>query len=329
MAVSQADYEKAMAKSYASTRTSARGDRGYTGISNNQARGSGTPSSTSRSGGGLNFGSGLLSSLGGAYAARQMRKNAEENRRWQAEQNTLAYERSLPWSSYGPAGNVEFDPETKKIMQTLAPEFQDLMGQWLGVAGMAQQEMLSMMGDPYKMEREQFKRFEDFNRDAYAQSRAQGQEAAIARGMQGTESYYDQMAIEDAIGKDRMRGQLAAMGTGMDYRKMVGEEALGFGAGAQNVAGMLRPDINYGIGAGQGSEVAANMLGLSGAGTDLTDTQNAYYSGMLGQGSKYGASTYGASAAGTTPQGAAGNTSGQGGFWSMLGNVSSALFPNN
>jgi len=27
---------------------------------------------------------------------------------------------------------------------------------------------------------------------------------------------------------------------------------------------------------------------MSGAGTDLTDTQNAYYSGMLGQASKYG-----------------------------------------
>ena len=276
----------------------------------------------------INFGRGLLSSLGGAYAARQMAKNAEANRKWQTEQNTIAYERSLPWSSYGPAGDVEFDPETKKIMQTLAPEFQGLMDDWLGVAGMAQQEMLSMMGDPYAMEQQQFKRFEDLNRDAYARSRMQGQEAALARGMQGTESYYDQMAIEDAIGQDRLRGQLASMQTGMDYRKMVGEEAIGFGAGAQNVAGMLRPDVNYGIGAGQGSEVAANMLGMSGAGTDLTDTQNAYYSGMLGQASKYGggASTTGGSG-GYTPQGAAGATGG--GFWSMLGNIGSALFPNN
>ena len=250
-----------------------------------------SPVSTGGGGTKFNLGGGLLSSLGGAYAARQMRKNAEENRRWQEEQNTIAYERSLPWSSYGPAGDVEFDPETKKIMQTLAPEFQDLMGQWLGVAGMAQQEMLSMMGDPYKMEREQFKRFEDFNRDAYAQSRAQGQEAAIARGMQGTESYYDQMAIEDAIGKDRMRGQLAAMGTGMDYRNMLRAEALGFGEGAGNIPGLLTNMTTSGIQSGQGSNVATNMLGVQAGGENLADTESAFWSSMLDQGAKYNSQT--------------------------------------
>jgi hypothetical protein len=280
-----------------------------------------TKMSTDTTGVKFNLGGGLLSSLGGAYAARQMRKNAEAGRRWQTEQNTIAYERSLPWSSYGPAGNVEFDPETKNIMQTLAPEFQDLMSGWLGVSGMAQEEMLRIGGDPYAMEQQQFKRFEDLNKDAYARSRMQGQEAAIAQGRTGTQGYYDQMAIEDSINQSRLGGQMQAMGTGMDYRRMVGEEALGFGRGGMDVAGMLRPDVNYGIGAGQGSEVAANMLGMSGAGTDLTDTQNAYYSGMLGQGSKYGTS------GGTTPQGAAGATGG--GFWSMLGNIGSALFPNN
>ena len=61
---------------------------------------------------------------------------------------------------------------------------------------------------------------------------------------------------------------------------------------------------------------------MAGAGTDLMDTQNAYYSGMLGQGSKYGASTTGGSG-GTTPQGAAGNTGG--GFFSMLSNLGSYL----
>jgi hypothetical protein len=269
----------------------------------------------------FNWGGGLLSSLGGAYAARQMRKNAEAGRRWQTEQNTIAYERSLPWSSYGPAGDVEFDPETKKIMQTLAPEFQDLMSGWLGVSGMAQEEMLRIGGDPYKMEREQFDRFERLNAPAYAQQRWTQKEQALAQGMQGTQSYYDQLATEDAINQSRLGGQMQAMGTGMDYRQMLMAEALGFGRGGMDVAGMLDRDEELGIGAGQGSEVAANMLGMSASGIDLTDTQNAYYSGMLGQGSKYGTS------GGTTPQGAAGNTGG--GFFSMLSNLGSALFPNN
>jgi hypothetical protein len=280
-----------------------------------------TKMSTDTTGTKINLGGGLLSSLGGAYAARQMRKNAEAGRRWQTEQNTIAYERSLPWSSYGPAGNVEFDSDTKEIMKTLAPEFQDLMGQWLGVSGMAQEEMLGMMGDPYKMEREQFDRFERLNAPAYAQQRWTQKEQALAQGMQGTQSYYDQLATEDAINQSRLGGQMQAMGTGMDYRQMLMAEALGFGRGGMDVAGMLDRDEELGIGAGQGSEVAANMLGMSASGIDLTDTQNAYYSGMLGQGSKYGTS------GGTTPQGAAGNTGG--GFFSMLSNLGSALFPNN
>ena len=40
-----------------------------------------------------------------------------------------------------------------------------------------------------------------------------------------TQGYYDQMAIEDSIGRDRMRGQMAAIGTGMDYRNMLRAEA--------------------------------------------------------------------------------------------------------
>ena len=258
-------------------------------------------------GGKFSLGRGLLSSLGGAYAARQMAKIAEANRKWQTEQNTIAYERSLPWSSYGPAGDVEFDPETKEIMKTLAPEFQELMSGWLGVSGMAQQEMLSMMGDPYKMEREQFDRFERLNAPAYAQQRWAQKEQELAQGVTGTPGYYQRLAVEDAINQSRLGGQMQAMNTGMDYRQMLMAESLGFGRGGMDVAGMLDRDEELGIGAGQGSEVAANILGMAGAGTDLMDTQNAYYSGMLG----------------TTPQGAAGNTGG--GFFSMLSNLGSYL----
>ena len=235
----------------------------------------------------FSLGSGLLSSLGGAYAARQMRKNAEENRRWQTEQNTIAYERSLPWSSYGPAGDVEFDAETKEVISTLSPEYQDLMNQWLGTADMSTAELQSMMGDPYAMEQQQFQRFEDLNRSAYAQSRAQGQEAALARGMQGTQSYYDQMAIEDSINQSRLGGQLAAMGTGMNYRQMLGDETLKFGGGAMNIAGMLTPQGDLGRLIGQGSHTGVNMEGLSLAGTNLADTKSGFWSGMQDQAALY------------------------------------------
>ncbi|MDP6585986.1 MAG: hypothetical protein QF535_15150, partial [Anaerolineales bacterium] len=212
------------------------------------------PESGLSSGGGSGGGGGgLFGALGSIFGARQQRKIAEANRKWQAEQNKLAYERSLPWSSYGPAGDVEFDPETKEIMSTLSPEYQDLMNQWLGTSGMATTELQGMMGDPYAMEQQQFKRFEDLNAAAFARSRAQGEEAALARGMTGTESYYDKLAIEDAINQSRLGGQMQAMGTGMNYRQMLGQEALGFGGGAMNIAGMLTSQGDLARLAGQGA----------------------------------------------------------------------------
>jgi hypothetical protein len=238
---------------------------------------------TTKKGSSVDLG-GLFSSL---FGGRQQRKIAEENRRWQAEQNTLAYERSLPWSSQGPAGDVEFDSETKEMLQTLSPEYQQLMNQWLGTADMSTTELQSMMGDPYAMEQQQFQRFEDLNKSAYARSRAQGQESALARGMQGTQSYYDQMAIEDSINQSRLGGQLAAMGTGMNYRQMLGQEALGFGGGAMNIAGMLTPQADLGRLLGQGAHTGVNMEGLSLAGTNLADTKSGFWSGMQDQAALY------------------------------------------
>jgi hypothetical protein len=241
---------------------------------------------TQRGGGGFNLG-GLFGSLGSAYAARQQAKIAEENRRWQEEQNTIAYERSLPWSSYGPAGNVEFDPETKQIMSTLAPEYQDLMDQWLGTSGMATTELQGMMGDPYAMEQQQFQRFEDLNADAYAQSRLQGQEAAIAQGRTGTQGYYDQKAIEDSINQSRLGGQMQAMRTGMDYRNMLAAESQGFGQNAMNVAGMLNTQADLGSMVGARTKPGMNMAGLSLAGTNYADTKSGFWSGMQDQAGLY------------------------------------------
>jgi len=234
---------------------------------------------------------GLLSALIGAgasmFGAKKQADIARENRQFQIDQQNLAYDRTLPWSNYGPAGSAEFDPETKQIMQTLSPEYQTLMDDWLGLSGSASLSLKNMMSDPYAMEQEQFKRFEALNTDAYNQARMQGEEAAIAQGRTGTQGYYDKMAIEDAIGKDRMQGQLAAMQTGMDYRNMLKAESLGFGEGGMNVAGMLRDQTDLGRMVGQGSQPAQNMLGVSSAGTNYADTKSGFWSGLVGQSAQY------------------------------------------
>ena len=229
----------------------------------------------------------LLGGLGSMLSAKQMEKIARENREWQERQNTIAYERSLPWSSYGPAGNVEFDPETKQIMSTLAPEYQNLMDQWLGTSGMATTELQGMMGDPYAMEQQQMARFDAMNAQRDAQARAQQQEAMIAQGRGGTQGYYDQLAVEDAINQRRLGEQVQSMRTGMDYRQMLGAESQGFGQNAMIVAGMLRPDADLGSMVGARTKPGMNMAGLSLAGTNYADTKSGFWSGMQDQAGLY------------------------------------------
>ena len=224
----------------------------------------------------------LISAGVGLWGQYQAKKEAEKNRQFQIDQQKLAYERSMPWSSQGPAGNVDFDPETKQMMQTLNPEYQAMMDGWLGTSGMANTELQGMLSDPYKMEQEQFKRFEDLNADSYNETRLRAKENAIATGRGGgTQGYYDQLAVDAGIDKSRLGGQMAAIGTGMDYRNMLRAESLGFGGAAQDVAGMLNPQAKLGMLIGQGLNVDSNMEGVRQAGQDYTKQQNAGTAGLM------------------------------------------------
>jgi hypothetical protein len=242
------------------------------------------------SGGGFNLG-GLLGSLGSAYAARKAAQIARENREWQEKQNTIAYERSLPWSNYGPAGSVEFDPETKEILQTLDPQYQAAMQGFLGSSAMATEELQGLMSDPNKMAKDQFDLLQEFSADAYNQSRLQGEEAAIAQGRIGTQGYYDKMVIEDSINKNILQDKISSVGLGMENRKMVGQEALQNLEAAMSIPGLLTNMTTSGIQSGQGSNVGANMLGIMQGGQDYADTQSSFWSGMLDQGAKYNPNT--------------------------------------
>ena len=236
-------------------------------------------------GGGSSFDlGGLFSSI---FGGRQAKKIAEENRRWQEEQNKLAYERSLPWNVSGPAGDVEFDPETKQMLQTLSPEYQALMLGFIGSSTLATQELQSMMGDPDKLAKSQFDLLQEFSADDYAQSRMQGEEAALARGMIGTESYYAKKAIEDSINKSILADKIASIGLGMDYRQMLGAETLAQSEGARNIVGMLQGDATLGINVPKYTTVDANMQGIREGGQDYADTRSAFWSGMQDQKAKY------------------------------------------
>jgi|TARA_R110002073_G_scaffold315883_3_gene488559 hypothetical protein len=227
--------------------------------------------SSTRSGGGS-----MMGGLIGGYFQNRLAKKQREHEERMAEQ---AYQRSLPWGSQSALGSVSFDPETKEMLQELSPEMQELMGNWLGLSKGASDELAAMQADPYAMEQEQFQRFEDMNANAYNQSRLQGQEAALASGrMGGTQGYYDSLATEDAINQNRMAGQMASIGTGMNYRNMLGGESLNFGKSSLDVANSLMGQADLGRMIGQGSKNAFDPFGSR----NYTDTQSNMLTQFMG-----------------------------------------------
>jgi hypothetical protein len=118
------------------------------------------------------------------------------------------------------------------------------------------------------------------NANAYNQSRLQGQEAAIAQGREGTQGYYDSLAVEDSINQNRMAGQMASIGTGMNYRNMLTGESINFGKGAIDVGNSLMGQAELGRLIGQGSN--KNTLQDPFASRNYTDTQSNMLSQFMG-----------------------------------------------
>ena len=241
-------------------------------------------------GSGLDVG-GLLSSLMGRRTKGKINDIYREGRDWQVEQNKIAYERSLPWSSYGPAGNVEFDPETRKILQTLSPEFQAQLQGFLGASAAANAELQRIQGDPYAMEQEQMRRFDAFNADRDRRMQQELNELNYAQGIGGTQEYYKNLSLSESVNKRRLQEQLESMGIGMDYRNMLRAEDIGYGEASRDTAGMLRPDAELGSLVGSRLHTDRNMRGIRESGQDYTDARAGFYGGMLADASRYGGSS--------------------------------------
>ena len=226
----------------------------------------------------------LISAGVGLFSAYQQNKIAKENQGNQQQiieaQNAANMASSTPYNTQGPAGSVVFDNETNEMIQSLAPEYQDLMNQYLGTSGMANSELQGMMNDPFKMEQDQFQRFEDFNADSYAQARERAFEQQLATGRTGTQGYYDNLAVEDSISRDRLGGQMNAVQTGMDYRQMLSAESLGFGGAAMDVTGMLNPQADLGSMVGQRRKLNSDYGNVSAAATNAADTKSGFWSGL-------------------------------------------------
>ena len=223
----------------------------------------------------------LFDIVGGLFTGNKQKKIAEENRAYQEERERVAYERSLPWNSTSALGRVTFDPETKEMLQQLSPEMQELMGNYLGLSNRASEELDAMYDDPDKMARDQYNKFLAFNDDAYNQTRLNAKEHAIATGRGGgSQGYYDQLAVDAGINKDKQVGLYNSVGEGMKYRQMLGNESSTFGQLGKDVASSLSGQADLGRAIGQGSNVNTKLDPF--ASRNYTDTKSNMLSSFMG-----------------------------------------------
>lgn len=225
---------------------------------------------STRSGGG--------SMMGGLIGGWWQNRLAKKQRAYEEQQRTLAYERSLPFNSTSAYGRVSFDPKTKEMLKELSPEMQELMGNWLGLSNQASQEMLTK--NPDQMAEDQYNKFLSFNEDEYNETRLRAKEHAIATGRGGgTQGYYDQLAVDAGINKDKQAGLYNSVGEGMKYRQMLAAESSLFGQLGKDVPKVLDSQTREGIDAGAGANL--NTQGSMTASRNYTDTQSNFLTSFL------------------------------------------------
>ena len=224
--------------------------------------------------------------LWGQYRGR---KNAKDRMSYAEQQRDLAYNRSMPWSSYGPAGNVKFDPETREMLQTLNPEYQAMMQGFLGSSAMANQEYQGMVSAPGEFGETSYKRALAMNEDDYNETRLRAKEQAIATGRGGgTQGYYDQLAVDEGINKSKGNLRLGSVNEEMSYRNMLRAETLGFGQGARDVAGMLDPQARLGQTIGAGLKTDYNTKAIRESSNNYTNLKQGQIAALLEQAGEYG-----------------------------------------
>ena len=225
-------------------------------------------------------------SLWGQY---QGRKNAKERMTLAQKRRDLAYERSMPWSSRGPAGNVDFDPKTRQMIQSLSPEYQAMMDGFLGSSAMANQEYQGMVSAPGEFGETSYKRALAMNEDDYNETRLRAKEQAIATGRGGgTQGYYDQLAVDEGINKSKGNLRLGSVNEEMNYRNMLRAETLGFSQEARDVAGMLDSQARLGQTIGAGLRTDYNTTAIRESSNNYTNLKQGQIASILEQAGEYG-----------------------------------------
>jgi len=199
MAVSQADYEKAMAKRYATTRVGkGTSDYGYTGIPSNQARG--YRPTKKKTGGGI--------PLGGLMGGRKSYAGfSEDDLKRQLEYDKAIWERSTP-DVTGVGGTVRWDRDKNMVTSALSPENQAIYNAMIERQKMFGGQVDALAGGGWQDAQQT--RFDQM-RAMYKDSDALEQQQRLAReqatGASSTGRYWGARAEGDVIDA-RNRGLL-------------------------------------------------------------------------------------------------------------------------
>ena len=250
----------------------------------NTVSGSGFRKATPGNPGGSGGGSGLLGDLMKMALANKGRKNMADIYRENRDYNKMimdeAYDRSLPWSSQGPAGNVTFDAEGKAIDMELDEDVQAIMDTWLRQGQRAGDELAAF--DMEGARKDQIRMFDEANAFRDRQDRQRVAEQNYARGIEGTGAMYANMALGEQVNQRRLQEAIAADQLAMGKRQMLSGESIAQGNAGIDAVRMLMAQGDLSRAVGQGSHTGVNAEGVALGSMALADTKAGYWSGLMG-----------------------------------------------
>ena len=216
-----------------------------------------------------------------------------------------AYKRSLPKDVTGPAGMVTWDEDEEEMLMELDEGTKALRDSWFRAEERAGEELGAYDMDERTIN--QIGMFDAASAERDRQAKLAMDEQIFARGIGGTQGYYNQMALGEQVNQRRLQEALQSREMAMGERNLLSAESLAFGNAAIDAPRTLMAQGELARLIGSGAHTGVNAAGASLASMALADTQAGFWSGLMGGASQYGG--YGAPKAGaTTTTAAAGNT---------------------
>ena len=223
--ITQQAYERGMADRYANTRIDSSGNKGYTGIPSNQARG--YSRAKKKTGGGF--------PLSGLTRRKSYAGFSEDDLKRQLEYDKAIWERSTP-DVTGVGGTVRWDRDKNMVTSTLSPENQAIYNAMIERQKMFGEQATNMAGGGW--EEAQQKRFDQM-RAMYKDSDALEQQQRLAReqatGASSTGRYWGARAEGDV----RDQRNLGLMNTAFLQSQALIDSDLERERGAVNMMGDL------------------------------------------------------------------------------------------